>query len=179
MGDEAHVQPSRTGRGRLGLFLVLVISLLLLGVAGAGSYALLLQVTAAPTVTDIAERVCTAYTTQNYQLLINQIDPTPIPGATPLPGGASPSGPFDANAKNQLVSELQTLDVNYGPVVNCQQHQLVNGSGVADTSNSAQFIFLMHRSDTPNVTYSCLMNFVRQSGNWMVTRDSNFTGTPS
>ena len=158
VGEQASTQPSRAGHGQLGLWVLLVISLLLLGVAGASSYTLLQQVTETPTVTDIAERVCTAYTAQNYQLLINQIDPSPVAGATPLPGGNTASGPFDADAKNELVNELKSLDANFGPVTFCQQHQLVL-NGTAPTSPEVQFEFVMHRSGTPNVTYSCLMTF--------------------
>ncbi|MGO8948720.1 MAG: hypothetical protein ACLQUY_13920 [Ktedonobacterales bacterium] len=178
MGEKASTEPSRAGRGQLGIWVSLVIVLSLLGVAGAESYAVLQQVTRTPTVTDIAERVCTAYTTQNYQLLISQIDPSPIAGSSTLPSGVSSSGPFNTTAKNELISELKTLDVSFGPVISCQQHQLVY-SGTAPTVPKVQFIFVMHRSSTPKVTYSCLMNFVQYGGGWMITRDSNFTGTPS
>jgi hypothetical protein len=169
-------RPPRSGHGRLVLWIVLVIVLSLLGGAGAGSYALLEQVTRTPTVTDIAQRVCTAYSTQNYQLLIDQIDSGPITGASSLPNGFNLSGPFDSNARNQLTSALKSLDTNFGRVTSCQQHQLVY-QGTANPS-VVRFIFVMHRSGTPNVVYSCLMNFTEASGSWMVTRDSNFIGTP-
>jgi hypothetical protein len=170
-------RPSRPGHGRLELWLILVIVLSLLGGAGAGSYALLEQVTRTPSVTDIAQRVCTAYSTQNYQLLIDQIDSGPITGASSLPNGFNLSGPFDSNAKNQLTSALKSLDTNFGRVTSCQQHQLVY-SGTVNPS-VVRFIFVMHRSGTPDVVYSCLMNFKEVGGSWMITRDSNFIGTPS
>jgi hypothetical protein len=170
-------RPSRPGHGRLVLWMVLVIVLSLLGGAGAGSYGLLEQVTRTPTVTDIAQRVCTAYTTQNYQLLVNQVDSGPVTGGSTLPNGFNLSGPFDSNAKNQLTNALKTLDTDFGRVTSCQQHQLVY-QGTANPS-VVRFIFVMHRSGTPNVVYSCLMNFSEASGSWMITRDSNFIGTPS
>jgi hypothetical protein len=170
-------RPSRPGHGRLVLWLTLVVVLSLLGGAGAGSYVLLEQVTRPPTVTDIAQRVCTAYTTQNYQLLINQIDSGPITGGSSLPNGFNLSGSFDSNAKNQLTSALKSLDANFGMVTSCQQHQLVYPGTV--NPGVVRFIFVMHRSGTPNVVYSCLMNFKEASGSWTITRDSNFIGTPS
>jgi hypothetical protein len=175
--EKESSRPSRSGHGRLVLWVVLVIVLSLLGGAGAGSYELLEQVTRSPTVTDIAQRVCTAYTTQNYQLLINQIDSGPITGGSTLPNGFNLSGPFNSNAKDQLTNALKSLDTNFGRVTSCQQHQLVY-QGVANSS-VVRFLFVMHRSGTPNVVYSCLMNFTEVSGGWMLTRDSNFIGTPS
>ncbi|PWT71979.1 MAG: hypothetical protein C5B60_10165 [Chloroflexi bacterium] len=157
---------------------MLVIVLSLLGGLGAGSYILLEQATRTPTVTDIAQGVCNAYTTQNYQLLINQIEPGPITGGSSLPNGFNLSGPFDSNAKSQLTSALQTLDRNYGRVTSCQQRQL-RYQGAAVNTGRAQFIFVMHRSGTPDVVYSCLMNFTQASGTWLITRDSNFIGTPT
>ncbi len=177
MAKQASRQPSQRGLGQLELWAVLFIMLSLLGVAGAISYSLLQQVTQPPSVTDIAERVCTAYTTQNYQLLISQIDPSPITGITPAASSVSPSGTFDASLKNSLVSQLKTLDVNFGPVTSCQQHQLVF-KGTVTPAPKVEFVFDMHRSGTPNVTYSCVMSFVQHSGSWMITRDSNFIGNP-
>jgi hypothetical protein len=158
---------------------VLVVVLLLLGVAGAGSYQLLQQVTRMPTAADIAERVCTAYTTQNYQLLVSQIDPAQVPEATSTPGVISSTGPFDTAAQNQLISALQGLDKSDGIVTSCQQRQIVvNGSTGSSGSGGTQFVFLMHRADSPKVTYSFLMNFVQSGGTWMIKRDSNFIGVP-
>lgn len=177
MEEKESSRPSRSGHGRLVLWVVLVIVLSLLGGAGAASYGLLEQVTRSPTVTDIAQRVCTAYTTQNYQLLINQIDSGSITGGSTLPNGFNLSGPFNSNAKDQLTNALESLDTNFGRVTSCQQHQLVY-QGVANSS-VVRFLFVMHRSGTPNVVYSCLMNLTEVSGGWMLTRDSNFIGTPS
>jgi hypothetical protein len=137
---------------------------------------LLEQATRAPTITDIAQSVCTDYTTQNYQLLINQIEPGPITGGSSLPNGFNLSGQFDSNAKSQLTSALQSLDRSSGRVISCQQHQLTYHGSAANPSR-AQFIFQMHRSGTPKV-YSSLMNFTQASGTWLITRDSNFVGTP-
>ena len=178
MEEQASSRPSRKGHGRLGLWIVLLVVLSLLGGAGAGSYVLLEQVTRVPTVTDIAQRVCTAYTTENYQLLIDQIDPSPISSGSTLPNGFSSAGPFDSHAKSQLMSALKTLDTNFGRVTNCQQHQLIY-KGTATNPNRVSFIFVMHRSGTPNVVYSCLMTLTQYNGSWMITRDSNFIGTPS
>jgi hypothetical protein len=156
---------------------MLFILLILLGGAGAVSYVLLEQVTRNPTAADVAQRVCTAYTTQNYQLLIDQIDPTPIAGQGILPSSVSSSGPFSSQVKSELVDTLKSLDASAGPVTSCQQHQLAfKGSSARPTS--IQFVFTMRRADTPKVTYSAVMNFVRRNGTWMITRDSNFTGTP-
>jgi hypothetical protein len=148
--------------------------LILLGVAGAGSFSLLQQVTQVPTAADIAERVCTAYTTQNYQLLIDQIDPAPVAEATTTPGIISSTGTFDTTSQNQLINALKALDTSAGIVTSCQQHQIV-----FQGSASVQFVFTMHRSDSPSVTYSSVMHFVQHGGTWMVARDSNFTGVPA
>jgi hypothetical protein len=175
VGDQASSKDA--SRSVLGLWMVLVIVLLLLGVAGAGSFALLQQVMRMPTAADIAQRVCTAYTTQNYQLLINQIDPAPVAEATTTPGGISSTSAFDSTAKNQLIATLKGLDKSAGIVVSCQQRQIVIKGSAANPA-SAQFVFLMHRADTPSVIYSSPMHFVQRGGTWMVARDSNFTGTP-
>lgn len=156
---------------------MLFIVLMLLGGAGAGSYLLLQQVTRNPTAADVAQRVCTAYTTQNYQLLIDQIDPAPITGQNSLPTGVSSSGPFTSQVKSELVDILKALDASAGPVTSCQQHQLAF-KGTSAHPTSIQFVFTMHRADTPKVTYSAVMNFVRSNGTWKITRDSNFTSTP-
>gem|GEM_PF-1861631 len=170
--------------GAFGLWMTLVIVLVLLGVAGAGSYALLQRITRQPTAADIAQRVCTAYTTQDYQLLINQIDPTPIANGNTLPNGISSTGPFDATAQNTLINTLKGLDASAGPVTSCQQHQLSTpgtstpGTSAGASAGTLQFIFIMRRANTPNVTYSSVMNLVQHNGQWMVARDSNFVGTP-
>jgi hypothetical protein len=178
VGDQASSKDA--GRNVLGLWMVLVTILLLLGVAGAGSFALLQQVTRMPTAADIAQRVCTAYTTQNYQLLINQIDPTPVAEPTTTPGEISSNGSFDTTAQNQLISTLKGLDKSAGIVTSCHQRQIVF-TGSAANPGSVQFVFLMQRAGTSNGTssgtYSSLMNFVQHSDTWMVARDSNFIGT--
>jgi len=156
---------------------MLFIVLMLLGGAGAGSYLLLQQVTRNPTAADVAQRVCTAYTTQNYQLLIDQIDPAPVAGQNSLSTGVSSSGPFNSQVKSELVDTLKALDASAGPVTSCQQHQLAF-KGTSAQPTSIQFVFTMHRADTPKVTYSAVMNFVRSTGTWKITRDSNFTSTP-
>jgi hypothetical protein len=172
VGNQASSKDA--SRGVLGLWVVLVILLVLLGVAGAGSYSLLQQVTQTPTAADIAERVCTAYTTENYQLLIEQIDPAPVAAATSTPGIISSTGPFNTATQDQLINDLKALDKSAGTVISCQQHQIVfNGS------TSVQFVFTMHRSGSSKVTYSSVMNFVQSGGTWMIARDSNFTGVPS
>ena len=158
----------------LGLWIVLVIVLILLGVAGAGSFALLQQATRQPTAADLAESICTAYKTQNYQLLIDQIDPTPVAESTTTPGIISSTGAFNTAAQNQLTSDLKGLDKSAGTVTSCQQRQILFKSSSGNPA-SAQFVFLMHRS---NVTYSLLMNFVQRGGAWKVARDSNFIGVP-
>ncbi len=175
MSEEASRKEPR--QRSFGLWLTLLIVLMLLGGAGAGSYILLQQVTRNPSAADVAQRICTAYTTQNYQLLIDQIDPTPIAGQGILPSGISSSGPFNSQVKSELVNTLKSLDASAGPVTSCRQHQLAF-KGTSANPTSVQFIFTMHRADTPKVTYSAVMNFVHRQGTWMITRDSNFTSTP-
>ena len=156
---------------------MLFIVLMLLGGAGAGSYLLLQQVTRNPTAADVAQRVCTAYTTQNYQLLIDQIDPAPVAGQNALPTGVSSSGPFNSQVKSELVDTLKSLDASAGPVTSCQQHQIAF-KGTSARPTSIQFVFTMRRADTPKVAYSAVMNLVRSNSTWKITRDSNFTSTP-
>jgi hypothetical protein len=135
---------------------------------------LLQQVTRQPTAADLAESVCTAYKTQNYQLLIDQIDPTPVAETTATPGIISSNGTFNSAAQSQLTSALKSLDNRAGTVTSCQQRQILFKSSPGNPPTE-QFVFLMHRS---NVTYSLLMNFVQRGGVWKVARDSNFIGVP-
>jgi hypothetical protein len=171
-GDQASSKDA--SQAVLGLWIVLVIVLILLGVAGAESYALLQEATRLPTTSDLAASVCTAYTTQNYQLLIDQIDPTPVAEATTTPGVISSTGAFDTTAQSQLISDLKALDKSAGTVTSCQQSQILVKSSPGNSSTK-QFVFLMQRS---KVTYSLLMNFVQRGGVWKVARDSNFIGVP-
>ena len=176
VGNQASSKDA--SRDVLALWIVLVIVLVLMGVAGAGSFSLLQQVTQPPTAADIAERVCTAYTTQNYQLLIDQIDPTPVAEATTSPGTISSTGTFDTAAQNQLINTLKALDESAGIVTSCRQQQIVF-TGSAANPTIKQFQFTMHRADSPTAAFTSLMNFVQHGGTWMVERNSDFYGTPT
>jgi hypothetical protein len=155
-------------RVRRRLTLALALALLLIGAAGAESAALLQRALRIPTAEDIAQRVCTAFQQRDYDLLLDQIDPAPVPPAVP--------GPFDPNARSALASQLKALDAQAGAVTTCQYTELAaNGQGRQQGPAQLQFIFSMKRAH--GAVYTAPMTLVQQTdGGWKVSRASSFTG---
>jgi hypothetical protein len=120
-----------------------------------------------PTSDDIAQLVCTTYTTQNYDPLLAAIDPTAVPPAA--------TGPFDATAQNTLRKTLQSLDTGSGVVTSCSY----SGPVFADPSNDKsqrRYIFTMQRAHH-NGPLTMPMIFTGQpDGGWKILRGSDFSG---
>jgi hypothetical protein len=168
---EAGAPPSRAQpaprRSALRLTLLLALLLLLVGLAGAGALRLLLHAMRPPTADDTAQLVCTAFTQQNYDLLVAQVDPAPVPPAA--------TGRFDANA---LRTQLTTLDGAQGKVTTCSYKQLAF-SNLASGGTSLQYIFTIHRAQT-SAPVSLVMILVHEAdGSWKLSRGSDFLGNPA
>jgi hypothetical protein len=155
----------------LRLTLLLMIVLLALGVVGLASLSLLHFSTQTSPLTqdETVQRICTAYQTQNYDLLVAQIDPSPIPPAI--------TGPFSDAAKQALIGELKALDASDGPVTQCQVRRLTFNNLPPDPTRT-QYEFTITRADALK-QFTLMMTLVRQSdGSWKIARNSNFLGTP-
>lgn len=162
----------RGGSGTLRLTLLLMIVLLALGVVGLASLSLFHNSTPAtppPTRDEVVQRICTAYQTRNYDLLVAQIDPRAIPPAITT---------FTDAAKQALIGELRALDASDGPVTQCQVRRLTFNNLPPDPSR-AQYELTITRAGTLSKQYTLLMTLVHQpDGSWKIARDSNFLGTP-
>jgi hypothetical protein len=169
-GAAQKPQPARRRRATLQLTVLLAIVLLLLGEAGGSSLSLLRYAMREPTADDIAQLVCNAYERQDYALLIAHVDPAPAP-----PDNA---GTFDATAKDQLRTQLQTLDASAGKVTKCTEKSFRFGNTSAGEEKQVQYAFIMTRANNPDKPFNTLMTLVQVSGKgWLVSRNSNFLGT--
>lgn len=143
--------------------IALIVVLLALGALGAGSlWALNGVQLAAPTSSQdqLAGRVCTAYQTRNYDSLIANIDPTPVP-PTQITS-------FNDAAKKSLTTNLQAQDSQNGPVTRCTFQQI---SAVA--ASHLHYGFNMTRAKGRQSTQ--VMDFVQEKdGTWKIARDSQF-----
>jgi hypothetical protein len=154
------------GRLRLRVTLALALLLMVGGVIAAIGASLLQQALRIPTADDIAQRVCTAYQRQDYDLLLAQIDPAPIPPAVP--------GPFDAAARNALEDQLRALDAAAGAVTHCSYKELTGGA--RQPADQRHYFYSMQR----HVLYTMAMSLTSQpDGSWKLTRDSDFIGGPA
>lgn len=172
---KGEAQPAAQARkgGALRATLLLAVLLMLVGVAGGGALKLLQHAMRVPTADDTAQLVCTAYTQQNYDLLIQQIDPAPVPPTN--------TGAFDANA---LRGQLKALDASQGVVASqgstagCTYKQL-DFTNVSVGATTLQYSFVLHRTHTSR-SFDLIMTLVHESdGTWKVSRASNFTGATS
>jgi hypothetical protein len=161
----------RGGSATLRLTLLLMIVLLALGVVGLASLSLFRLPPHQPPLTQdaVVQRICTAYQTRNYDLLVAQIDPSPIPPAI--------TGPFSDAAKRALIGELQALDASDGTVTQCQVHRLTFNNLPPDPTRT-QYTFTITRADDLSKQFILMMTLVHQpDGSWKIARDSNFLGT--
>lgn len=142
--------------------IALIIVLLALGGLGAGSlWALTGAQLVAPTSSQdqLAGRVCSSYQTHNYDLLIANIDPTPVPPTQPKP--------FD-DVKKSFTTNLQAQDSQKGAVAQCGFQQLPGGS-----ADRVQYAFTMTRAKGAKTTL--VMNFIHEKdGTWKIARNSQF-----
>ncbi|MGZ3601676.1 MAG: hypothetical protein ACXWQ5_18750 [Ktedonobacterales bacterium] len=168
-GTTQKPQPAKR-RATLQLTVLLAIVLLLLGEAGGSSLSLLRYAMRESTADDIAQLVCHAYEKQDYALLIAHVDPAPAP-----PDNV---GAFDATAKGQLRTQLQTLDASAGKVTKCTEKSFRFGDTSAGTEKQVQYAFIMTRANNPDKPFNTLMTLVNVSGKgWLISRNSNFLGT--
>ncbi|WIG59654.1 MAG: hypothetical protein OJF49_002401 [Ktedonobacterales bacterium] len=163
---------SRSG-GAFRLTITLMVLLMLVGIAGAGSLWVLFQITKPSTSTSapdpLAHPVCQAYQTQNYKELITLIDPAPVPPNVPTK--------FDAASQAALTTNLQGLDTTAGKVTACKPTKL-SASNTSANAKNMQYAFLMTRAKDQGHHYTCVMIFVRQeNGDWKLSRASDFIGT--
>ena len=172
-GGTAGVAPKRPVKvnrtAALRLTLLLAILLLLVGFAGIGAVQLLQRAMRLPTSDDIAQLVCTAYTTQNYDELLTIVDPTPAQPAQ--------TGPFDDATRTALAKTLKDLDTGSGKVTSCT-YQEPKFDNVPQTGSRLQYVLTMRRSNV-TLDITMLITLVRQpDGSWKVWRGSDFTGIP-
>ncbi|MEO7002523.1 MAG: hypothetical protein ABI068_11905 [Ktedonobacterales bacterium] len=150
------------------LALTLTLALLLL-VVGAGAYEasnLLRQAIRPLTPNDLAALTCTAFTTQNYGLLVGQVDPTPLaPTAT---------GSFSGQ---QVINRLTQLDTALGKANKCG-YSPVGDASLTPATNRQQYVLELWRVHTPTIP-SGLTLIVQKTtvGRWMISRESSFLTT--
>lgn len=147
--------------------LVLLVVLVALGVLGAGSMWALngSQVPAVASTLSpqdqLATRICTAYQTHNYDLLIANIDPAPVPPTAPTD--------FTAAAQKAFGANLKALDSQSGAVTQCSFKQIAPVS-----AGHQHYGFQMTRAKGRQSTQ--VMDFVQEKdGTWKIARDSQFT----
>ena len=162
-GAPATGRASRSGSaGRVTLTLIVV--LLAMGALGAGSlWALNGAQLSAPTSSEdqLAARICSAYQTSNYDLLIANIDPAPVPPTAPTA--------FTAAAQKAFAANLRALDTQSGAVTQCSFKQIAAISG-----GHVHYGFTMTRAKGRQSTL--VMDFVQEKdGTWKIARDSQFT----
>lgn len=154
---------ARTSAGStLRMTIVLALLLAAVGVAGAGALKLLVHAMRPPTADDTAQLICTAFQRQDYTLLIQQIDTTPVPPAA--------SSPLNGTA---LRAQLTGLDSSDGTVTSCKYVKI----GTSDTP--AQYSFTLQRAHAATLT-SLVVYLVREAdGSWKIRSDSELANPPN
>jgi len=151
-------------RLRLRVTLALLLALTVSGLAATEGAVLLERALRTPSADDIAQRICTAFLDQNYDLLVSQIDPAMI--------APNVNTPWDAHAQAALMAQLHTEDEALGRVTQCTYKAFAFGSG-PQAATTRQYLFSMQRAKL----YSTGMNLDRQGdGSWLIARDSDFLG---
>ncbi len=169
-GDARRQTPSdslrvASERRRRVLNITLVLAVLV-GLTGFGAVraAELLQHALRPLAdpADIATTACTAYSTQNYLLLTQQIDPMPVP-----PSNNDPFYPA------VVQTQLRALDKIQGIVQRCDLGHFT-ASGTA-----GQYSIVLHRARMSEQITVALVLHLQQDGSWKISRETNFAGTPA
>lgn len=145
----------------LRMTIVLALLLLLVGVAGAGALKLLVHAMRPPTAADTAQVTCTAFQRQDYALLIQQVDPAPVPPA---------NLPFNGTT---LRTQLASLDTTYGTVTSCRYIKI--GAG----DNPAQFSFTLQRARATSTTSLVMYIVQKPDGSWKIRSDSELANPPN
>ncbi len=122
-----------------------------------------------PTSDDVAQLVCTAYQSQNYDVLLSVIDPTPVPPAQ--------TTAFDSAARSALTTTLKNLDASAGDVTSCA-YQEPRSSNVPQTGATLQYVLTMRRAHVTTDIVMLITLRRQPDGGWKVSRDSDFTGIP-
>jgi len=142
--------------------IMLALLLLLVGVAGDAALKLLEHAMRPPTADDTAQLVCTAFQRQDYTLLIQQVDTTPVPPAT--------SGPLDVTA---LRTQLANLDTSDGKVTSCKYIK------INSTDNPAQYSFTLQRAHAKSLTGLVIYIVHEPDGTWKIRSDSELANPPN
>jgi hypothetical protein len=153
-----------TERRRRVLNITLVLAVLV-GLAGFGAVraAELLQHALRPSADPavLATTACTAYRTQNYQLLTQQIDSIPVP--------PSNNDPFNPEV---VKTQLRALDKIQGVVQRCDLGRFgASGTG-------GQYSIVLHRARMSEQITITLVLRLQQDSSWKISRETNFAGTP-
>jgi hypothetical protein len=153
--------PRQSGSARR-VTLALIVVLLALGALGAGSLWALNGTLVPPASSQdkLATRICAAYQARNYDALIADIDPTPVPPTAPTD--------FTPEAQKALITTLSALDTQSGAVIQCSFAQNSSTSG-----DHLHYTFTMKRAKGQQSTQ--VMDFVHEKdGSWKLARDSQF-----
>jgi hypothetical protein len=164
-GQASSTSPRVSSRRRRTLTITLTLAAFV-GLAGFGAVraAELLQhaLRPLPGPADIANTACTAYSTQNYVLLTQQIDPAPVP--------PSNSDPFNPAV---VQTQLRALDKIQGAVQRCDL-----GHFTASSAGGQYPIILERTQHTGPITVALVLH-QRQDGSWKISRETNFAGALS
>jgi hypothetical protein len=166
-GDALHQVTGdvSTERRRRVLNITLVLAVLI-GLAGYGAVraAELLQHALRPSADPavVATTACTAYRSQNYPSLTQQIDPMPVP--------PSNNDPFNPNV---VQTQLRALDKIQGVVQRCDLGHF-SASGT-----SGQYTIILHRARMSEQITVTLVLRLQQDSSWKISRETNFAGTPT
>lgn len=110
----------------------------------------------------IATIACTAYRTQNYTLLTQQIDPMPVP--------PSNNDPFNAKV---VQTQLRALDKIQGIVQRCDLGRFTaSGTG-------GQYPIALHRARMSEQITITLVLRLQQDGSWKISRETSLAGPPA
>lgn len=162
MPATARPEPPRRSPA-LAITLALAVALALVGVEAVRAGELLqhaMHVVVAPS--DIARATCTAFTSQNYALLTQQIDPTPVPPAN-----------SDAFNPAAVQTQLRSIDKIEGPAQHCEVGQFTaNGT-------TGQYSVTLQRANHPGTIALVLILRQQRDGSWRISRETNLAGTPA
>jgi hypothetical protein len=148
---------------RRALIITLILAVLL-GLTGYGAVraAELLQHAMRPPAnpTEVANTACKAYTTQDYALLTQEIDPAPVPPAN--------NDPFNPAI---VQTQLRALDKISGVVVRCTPGTFTSSPA------GGQYPLTLHREKASGNVGVVLVLHLQRDGSWKISRETNFAGT--
>jgi len=155
----------RSHSGRVTL--ALIVLLVLVGYAGGGAVKFLIYAMRPPTADDVAQLVCTTLKTQNYDLLIQKINPAPVPPEA--------TGPFNPAA---IRTQLQSFDAQGGKVTSCSYMRLRYAS-VSGSTNNLQYAYTLRRARTSGPLSMVVIIQSDGNGGWDISRATSFAAVSS